>query len=343
MATSFASDNYAGVHPAVLEYLSRVNVGHQPAYGDDDVTATLRETIKDHFGAAAEIFCVFNGTGANVVAMQSMAKPWEAAICTTTAHVNVDEGGAPESVAGLKLWQVPTADGKLTPESIDTQAWGFGDVHRAQPGVVVVTQSTELGTLYTVDELAAVVDRAKHHGLRVLLDGARITNAAAALGVPFRALTTDLGIDALSFGATKNGALGAESVIALTPEVAAAVPYLRKTDMQLASKMRFISAQFLAMFADDLWLRNATHANSMAARLRAAIEPIPGVTLSRPTEVNAVFAVLPPDVTARLQQRFHFYTWDQATGEVRLMCSWDTTESDISQFATAIAEECAVP
>ncbi len=340
MPTSFASDNYAGVHPAVLAALARVNHGHQAAYGDDETSARLRDVIKDHFGDAAEIFCVFNGTGANVVAMQAMARPWEAVICTQSAHVNVDEGGAPEMVGGLKLWQVPAPDGKLTPDLLDTQAWGFGDVHRAQPGVLAVTQSTELGTLYSVDELGAVVQRAKSHGMRVLLDGARIMNAAAALGVPFRAFTTDLGVDAVSFGATKNGAMGAESIVALTPEVAEAVPFLRKSDMQLASKMRYLSAQFLAMLEDDLWLANARHANAMAARLYEAVRDIPRVRVSRAVQVNSVFATLPADVAARLAERFHFYTWDQATGEVRWMCAWDTTAEDVDTFAAAIAEEC---
>lgn len=339
MERSFASDNYAGIHPDVLAAIARVNVGHQLAYGDDEVTAELRDLIKDHFGPAAEVFPVFNGTGANVVAMQAMAKPWEAVICAQSAHINVDEGGAPEKVAGLKLWQVPTPEGKLTPELIDTQAWGFGDVHRAQPGIVTVTQSTELGTLYSLEELAAVVECAKSHGMRVLLDGARIANAAVSLGVPFAEFTTELGIDAVSFGGTKNGAMGAEAVVALNPDVAAALPYLRKTDMQLASKMRFISAQLIALLTDDLWRRNAAHANAMAARLAAAVAGIDGVTVTKPTQANAVFAVLPADVTARLQDRFHFYTWDQATGEVRWMCAWDTTTDDVDRFAGAVAEE----
>ena len=339
MERSFASDNSAGVHPDVFAAMERVNVGHQVAYGDDDVTAELSELIREHFGPTAEVFPVFNGTGANVVAMQSMAKPWEAVICAASAHVNVDEGGAPERVAGLKLWQVPTADGKLTPELINTQAWGFGDVHRAQPGVLALTQSTELGTRYSIDELAAAVDCAKSHGMRVLVDGARLANAAAGLGVGFAAFTTDLGVDAVSFGGTKNGAMGAEAVVALNPDVAAAVPYLRKTDMQLASKMRFISAQLIALLTDDLWLRNASHANAMAQRLEAGARAIDQVTVTRRAEANAVFAILPPAVAERLMERFHFYTWNQETGEVRWMCAWDTTEADVDAFLAAIRAE----
>jgi threonine aldolase len=337
----FASDNYAGVHPEVLAAIAAANVGHEPAYGDDIVTADLGVRVRELFGATAQVFPVFNGTGANVAALQAMCRPWEAVICAQSAHVHVDEGGAPEKVAGLKLWTVPTADGKLTPDLIDAQAWGFGDVHRAQPRVVTITQSTELGTLYTVEEITAIVARAHQHGLLVHLDGARICNAAAALGVPFRAFTTDVGVDAVSFGATKNGALGAEAVITLTPAMAEAVPFVRKSAMQLASKMRFISAQLLALLSDDLWLRNAAHANAMAARLAAAVGMIPGVQVVRPAQANAVFAVLPRDVTERLQQRFRFYTWDQATGEVRWMCSWDTTDADVDAFAAAIAEEMA--
>ena len=338
---SFASDNYAGIHPEVMAAMERVNVGHQVAYGDDETTAELDARIKDFFGPKSAIYPVFNGTGANVVALQSMSPAWGAVVCAASAHVNVDEGGAPEKVAGLKLWQIPTADGKLTPELIDTQAWGFGDVHRAQPMSLIVTQSTELGTLYSVDELAAVVDRAKSHGMRVLLDGARIANAAVALGVSFRDFTTDLGIDAVSFGGTKNGAMTAESVVVLNPEIATAVPYLRKSDMQLASKMRYMSAQLLALLTDDLWARNATNANAMAKRLADAVAGIDGVQITRPQQANAVFATMPADITERLQERFGFYTWDQASGEVRWMCSWDTTEADVDAFVAAIAAEFA--
>ena len=223
----------------------------------------------------------------------------------------------------------------------DSLKKGFGDVHRAQPAVVTVTQSTELGTLYSLDELGAVVDHAQSLGMTVHLDGARIANAAAALGVPLRAVTTDLGVDVLSFGGTKNGAMLGEAVVVLNPESAPGVDYLRKTSMQLASKMRFVSAQLLALLTDDLWLRNASHANAMAADLAARVIGLPGLTVTRAVQANAVFAILPADVTQRLQERFRFYTWDQATGEVRWMCSWDTTAADVEAFAAAIAEELA--
>ena len=335
----FASDNYAGVHPDVLDAIARASSGHEVAYGDDEITARLSDTVKDHFGSRAEVFPVFNGTGANVVSLQAMTKRWEAVVCAASAHVNVDEGGAPEHGAGLKLWTIPTPDGKLTPALIDTQAWGFGDVHRAQPGAVTITQSTELGTLYTADEISAIAEHAHGNGMGLHVDGARLANAAASLGSPFRAFTTDAGVDVVSFGGTKNGIMLGEAVIVLDPDSAPGVDYLRKSSMQLASKMRFISAQLLALLTDDLWLRNAQHSNAMAQLLETRVRAIAGVTVVRPVQANAVFAVLPADVTERLQKQFRFYTWDQVTGEVRWMCSWDTTEDDVETFAAAIAAE----
>ena len=338
----FASDNYAGVHPEVLDLVVEVNEGHQPAYGDDEVTARLDAMIRDRFGDQARAFGVFNGTGANVVALQSACRPWEAVICAQAAHIDADEGGAPERVAGIKLHTVPTPDGKLTPDLIDQQAWGFGVVHRAQPRVVSITQSSELGTVYTPAEIAAITSHAHERGLLVHLDGARISNAAASLGLGLREFTTDVGVDLVSLGGTKNGTMGAEAVVVLNPAIADAVPYVRKTFMQLSSKMRFISAQLLALYAGDLWLRNARHANAMAQRLRLALESIPGVRLTQPVQANAVFAVLPAEVTERLQQKHRFYVWDHRSGEVRLMCAWDTTAEDVDAFAGDVATEMGV-
>ena len=335
----FASDNYAGVHPEVLAAVARANDGHAVAYGEDDETTSLRDLMRDHLGGQAEVFPVFNGTGANVVALQSICRPWEAVICAETAHVNVDEGGAPEKVAGLKLWTTPTVDGLLTPDAVDVHSVRFGDVHRSQQAVVTVTQSSELGTAYSVDQLGSLVDHVHSLGMKVHLDGARIANAAAGLGVPLRAITTDVGIDILSFGGTKNGAMGAEAVVVLNPSLTAAVPYLRKSSMQLASKMRFVSAQLCALLTDDLWLRNASHANGMAQRLLTGVRAIPGVEVMRRVNANAVFAIIPRDVTERLQRDYRFYEWDEATGEVRWMCSWDTTAEDVDGFVAAIARE----
>ncbi|GGG52213.1 threonine aldolase [Kocuria dechangensis] len=341
----FASDNYSGVHPEVLEALAEANGGHQIAYGEDEYTARLREVIVQHFGHGASVWPMFNGTGANVVALQSMLPRWGAVICADTAHIHVDEGGAPEKSAGIKLLPVPTGDGKLTPELIAAEAWGWGDEHRAQPLVVAITQSTELGTLYTPDEIRAITDHAHANGMSVYMDGARLSNAAAALGLPLRAFTTDAGIDALALGGTKNGALGAEAVVVLNDAASQGLVYLRKNQMQLASKMRFVSAQLLALLDGDLYLRNAGHANAMARRLRDGIEAgladgsMRGVTLTQETHVNAVFAALPGGVADRLRQRFRFYDWDASKGEVRWVCSFDTTAEDVDAFLAALRSE----
>ncbi|WP_406210813.1 low specificity L-threonine aldolase [Kitasatospora sp. NBC_01560] len=335
----FASDNYAGVHPEVLAAVALANGGHQVAYGEDDYTTHLQDVFRRHFGDKAEAYPVFNGTGANVVALQALLPRWGAVIAAESAHINVDEGGAPEKMGGIKLLTVPTPDGKLTPELIDQQAWGFGDEHRAQPLAVSITQSTELGTLYTVEEIRAIVEHAHQHGMLVHVDGSRLANAAASLGVPLRAFTTDAGVDVLSYGGTKNGLLFGEVVVVLDPERVRNIKYLRKTSMQLASKMRFVSVQFEALLAGDLYLRNAGHANAMAKRLEAAVRDIDGVSLVRPVQANAVFAILPREVSERLQKRYRFYFWNEHTGEVRWMCSFDTTEADIDAFAAAIAEE----
>ena len=341
----FASDNYAGVHPEVLAAIAAANDGHQISYGEDQYTERLAEVMREQFGEQAETFVVFNGTGANVTALTSLVPRWGAVVCTSTAHIHSDEGGAPEKVAGLKLFTVDTAAGKLTPELIDRQAWGMDDEHRAQPAAVSITQTTELGTLYTPAEIRAIADHAHSLGLAVHLDGARIWNAAAALGVPFREFTADAGVDVLSFGGTKNGLLGAEAVVVLNPDRAEGMLRLRKSFMQLGSKMRFQSAQLLALFDGGLGIASASHANAMAARLRGALEElistgsITGLSFSQPTQANAVFAVLPNDAADRIRGRYRFYDWDRAAGQVRWMTSFDTTEADIDGFVEAIREE----
>jgi len=338
----FASDNYAGVHPEILDAIVRANEGHQVAYGDDEGTQRLEKLFAHHFGDGAKVFPLFNGTGANVVSLQGMLSSWEAVICASSSHLNVDEGGAPEKVAGIKLWTIPTEDGKLTPELISQQAWGFGDVHRAQPAVVSITQVTELGTLYSVEEIKELSAYVHSHGMKLHMDGARIANAAASLGVNLRDFTTDAGVDVLSFGGTKNGGMGCEAVVVLNPDLGAGIPYVRKSSMQLASKMRFISAQLEALLEGNLWLQNAGHANEMAKRLEKAVAEIQGVKIVRKVQANSVFALLPLAVSERLQKKFRFYVWNQATGEVRWMCSWDTTEADVDSFVRAIAEEISV-
>lgn len=339
----FASDNYSGIHPEVLAAIAAANGGHQVAYGEDQYTARLNEVFVQHFGEGVEAFPVFNGTGANVVGLQSMLPRWGAVISASTAHINVDEGGAPEKVGGLKLLTVPTDDGKLTPELVDREAWGWGDEHRAQPLVVSITQSTELGTLYTADEIRALADHAHERGMKLHLDGARLSNAAAALDLPLRAFTRDVGVDVLSFGGTKNGAMLGEAVVVLNPQATAGLLYGRKLNMQLASKLRFVSAQLIALLEGDLWLRNARHANAMAARLRAKVEQgladgsIRGVDFSQPTQANGVFATLPDGVADQLREKFRFYDWDAARNEVRWMCSFDTQESDVDAFVAELA------
>lgn len=337
----FASDNYAGVHPEVLAAIAAANGGHQVSYGEDAYTERLGDVMREHFGERAEVFPVFNGTGANVVALTSLLPRWGAVVATTTAHIHSDEGGAPEKVTGLKLFVVPTPDGKLTPELIATEAWGWGDEHRAQPLAVSITQTTELGTLYTPGEIRAIADWAHEHGMAVHLDGARIWNAAAALGVPFREFTTDAGVDILSFGGTKNGLLGAEAVVVLDPSRVDGLVYLRKTTMQLASKMRFASAQLLALFDGGLGIASASHANAMAARLRGALEELalPGLAFSQPTQANAVFAVLDNAAADRLREKVRFYDWDRAAGQVRWMTAFDTTEADVDAFVELIRAE----
>jgi threonine aldolase len=335
----FNSDNCAGVHPEILAALAVANGGHQPSYGDDVYTAHLQEVFRGHFGERAEAYPVFNGTGANVVGLKSMTEPWSGVICAESSHVYLDEGGAPERVGGLKLLPVPTVDGKLTPALIDRQAKGWGDEHRAQPRVVTITQSTELGTVYTAEEITAIAAHAHGLGMLVHVDGTRLANAAAALDLPFRAFTTDAGVDLLSFGGTKNGLMFGEAVLVLNPDAVRGMKFLRKSAMQLASKMRFVSAQFIALLEDDLWLRGAGHANAMAARLFTAVRDLPGVEVPRVPEANEVFVRLAPDVAQRLGKRYRFETWDEATGEVRWVCSFDTTEADVDALAAAVAEE----
>lgn len=343
----FASDNYSGVHPEVLAAISAANGGHQVAYGEDAYTERLQEVFAQHFGAGVEVFPVFNGTGANVTGLQSMLPRWGAVISASTAHINTDEGGAPERIGGIKLLTVPTPDGKLTPELIDREAWGWGDEHRAQPLVVSITQTTELGTAYSVAEVRAIAEHVHRHGMKLHMDGARLSNAAASLGLPLRAFTRDAGVDVLSFGGTKNGALGGEAIVVLNPEASVGLKYLRKLNMQLASKMRFVSAQLIALLEGDLYLRNASHANAMARRLRDALDAgraagdLPGLGFTQETQSNGVFATLPPGVADRLRERFRFYDWDASRGEVRWMCSFDTTEDDIDAFVAGIRDELA--
>jgi threonine aldolase len=334
----FASDNYSGVHPEILAAIVAANGGHQASYGADVYTERLHEVFRAHFGEGVSAYPVLNGTGANVVALQAVCDRWASVICTEAAHIHVDECGAPEKVAGIKLLPVPAVHGKLTVEAIKQEARGFDDVHRAQPQAVSLAQATELGTVYTPDEIRAIAEFAHEHGMLVHVDGSRLSNAAAHLGVPFRAFTVDAGVDILSFGGTKNGMLLGEAVVVLNPELDRGLGYLRKASMQLASKMRFISAQFIALLDDDLWLRNASHSNAMATRLYERVRELPGVEVSNPVQANAVFVRLPAPVLAELHERFHFYDWDVSVNEARWMASFDTTVEDIDRFAEGVRQ-----
>jgi len=334
----FASDNAATIHPEVLAALARANVGHAPGYGHDKLTQRTEALIAEHFGEGARAYLVFNGSAANVLSLRAACRPWQAAICAESAHLNVDEGGAPEAIAGVKLLTLPAVHGKLTPELVQGRIERIGDEHAVQPRVVSISQCTELGTVYSRSEVAALSSLAHAHGLLLHMDGARLSNAAAALDVPLRRLTTDAGVDMVSFGGTKNGLLGAEAVVVLDPDLAVGFEYLRKQSLQLASKMRFLAAQFEALLTDELWLRCARQANAMAARLAHAVEAYGGLEITHPVQSNAVFATLPAASIATLQEQFAFYVWDQRRSEARWMCSWDTTEEDVDAFAGAVAD-----
>lgn len=340
---NFASDNSAGIHPDVLAAIVEANEGHHPAYGHDPYTERLQERVREVFGERAVVHPVLNGTGANVTALQTMLPRWGAVIAAASSHINTDEGGAPERTGGIKLLPVPAPDGKLTPELVDCEAWGWGDVHRAQPSVVSITQVSELGTVYSLDEVRALAEHVHGRGMLLHMDGARISNAAAALGVTLREATTDAGVDVLSYGGTKNGGMLAEAVIVLNPDAAPGLEYARKYLMQLASKMRFLSAQLTALLTDDLGIRNAFHANAMARRLREGLEralsdgAARGVEFTQPTQANSLFATLPDGVAERLRERFRFYDWDAVHREVRWMCSFDTTPEEVDAFVREIS------
>ncbi len=329
----FASDNNAGVHPAILKAMEEVNGGHAIAYGDDPVTIETTARMKAIFGQESEVFFVFIGTAANVLGLSAVTQSHHAVICPDTAHINVDECGAPEKFTGCKLLPVPVTDGKLTLEGIKKHMHGIGFEHHVQPRVISITQSTELGTLYTLDEIHEITSYAHDNDLLVHMDGARIANAAAAMDTGFYEMTGGAGVDLLSFGGTKNGMMYGEAVVFFDPKMAAQFKYQRKQGMQLASKMRYISAQFGAYLENDLWKENALHANLMARKLYEAVKDIPGVEITQKVESNAVFAIIPPEVIPKLQEEYFFYEWDEDRSEVRWMCSFDTSESDIDDFA----------
>jgi threonine aldolase len=333
---SFASDNNAGAHPEIIEAIAAANVGHVIAYGDDMFTARAVKQFQKHFGRDIAVYFVFGGTGANVLGIKAVTESYQAVICAETAHINVDECGAPEKFTGCKLLDVATPDGKLTIDRIKHFMHGVGFEHHVQPRVISVSQSTEMGTVYKPHELRSLADFAHKNNMMLHMDGARIANAAVSLGLDLKAITVDAGVDVLSFGGAKNGMLYGEAVVFFDKRKAENFKYIRKQGMHLPSKMRFISAQFEALLKGDLWKRSATHSNRLARLLARELEKIPRITLTQPVESNGVFATIPKKFIPQLQKKYFFYVWNEEISEVRLMTSFDTTEDDIRQFISVV-------
>lgn len=335
---SFASDNNAPVHPEVLEAIQRANAGHVVGYGDDRYTESAVARFREHFGADVHVFFVFNGTAANVLSLQALTRPFHAVLCPELSHIYTDECGAPEKFTGCKLIPLAAPMGKLTVETAAAAYHGIGDQHHVQPRVISITQSTEMGTVYKTAEVEALASFAHEREMFLHMDGARISNAVAAQGLTLRQATRDLGVDALSFGGTKNGLMGVEAVVFFRPALAQDFLFVRKQGMQLASKMRFMAAQMEALLTNDLWKRNAEHANRMAQLLQQEVRKIPRVKIVYPVEANGVFAQIPQAAIAKIQERYFFYVWSEEEAVVRWMCSFDTTEEDVLQFAGFVRE-----
>ena len=332
----FASDNNSGIHPNILKAIEQANVAHAIAYGDDDLTRAAQQTFKQHFGENSETFFVFNGTAANVLSLKAATQSFNAIICSELAHINADECCAPEFFTGCKLAVCPTVDGKITIPEIQKHIKGIGSQHHAQPKVVSISQPTELGTVYTLDEIKEIAEFAHANDMLLHIDGARLANAAVALNMDFAKFTTDTGVDVLSFGGTKNGMMYGEAVVFLNNQLAENFMYTRKQAMQLASKMRFVAAQFIAYFSNNQCIETAAYANKMAKLLEAKIKEIPQIKITRKVESNAVFAIIPPEICEDLRKEYFFYFWDENNYEVRWMCSFDTTEEDICNFVEKI-------
>ena len=326
---SFASDNNSGVHPLVMEALMKANTGHAVGYGNDPWTQEATELVKKQFANACDALFVFNGTGSNTMALQMMTRPYHIIFCAETGHIAVDECGAPSKGTGCFMRTIPTPDGKLTPELLRPYMVNFGVEHHSQPGAIYISQCTELGTIYTPEEVRALCDFAHQYGLMVHMDGARISNAAAALGVSLDAVSGACGVDTLTLGGTKNGLMGAECVVIFNKDLVREARYARKQACQLASKMRYVSCQFTAFLTDDLWLKCAGHANRMARKLYDALAAMPDVQFTQKMESNQLFLIMPKEKEEKLHEKYYFYYWNEEIGEMRLVTSWDTTEEDV--------------
>lgn len=335
---TLASDNYAGVHPEIMEALIKANLNHEGSYGADQYTTRAIELFQSIFGKDIEVYFVYNGTGANVLGLQAATRSFNSIICSDLAHINVDESTAPEKFLGCKLLTIPTRDGKIYPQEIESKIQRISDQHHPQPAVISISQSTEYATVYSIDEIKAISATARKHNLLLHMDGSRISNAAVALQQNFAAFTKDVGVDILSFGGTKNGMMFGEAILFFNKGLADHFKYIRKQGMQLHSKMRFIGAQFEALLSNDLWKKNAEHTNSMAKLLEAGLRLIKGVAITQKVEANGVFAILPPAVITALQKEMYFYVWNERTSEVRLMCSFDTTKEEIESFVKRVRE-----
>lgn len=335
----FASDNNSGVHPDILKELASANKGHTIGYGSDPYTEKAGELFREILGKDTEVYFVFTGTAANVLGISGVTRSWNSVIAASTAHLHQDECGAPEKFSGCKVLTVDTHDGKLTVDHIKGFMNGFGFEHHAQPGLVSVSQSTEMGTVYTPGEIREIADYVHGLGLYLHMDGARIANAAVSLGLSLREVSAGAGVDVISFGGTKNGMMMGEAVCFLRPGLSDNFKYIRKQGMQLASKMRFISAQYIAYFRDDLWKRCAGHSNRMAQILSAGLQQTEGIRIVQKVESNGVFVMIPSEVAERVRQKYFFYPWDESKSEYRLMTSWDTTEEDIEDFLEVLRKE----
>jgi len=334
----FASDNNSGIHPTILKAIKEANYGHTIGYGDDPITQLAIKKFKEIFGNAIDVYFVFTGTAANVLGIKSCTQPYNSIICSDVAHLNIDECGAPEKFTGCKLMTITTNNGKIYPDAIKPYINVYGNPHHSQPKVISITQSTELGTVYTKEEIKALSNFAHNYNMILHMDGARISNACASLKTGFREITRDAGVDILSFGGTKNGMMIGEAIIFFDKKLSQNFKYIHKQGMHLLSKMRFISSQFLAYFSDDLWLKNAEHANKMAKLLEGEIEKIPNLKITQKVEANAVFVTIPKKYIPIIQKKSFFYIWNEAASEVRFMTSFDTGEEDVYSFVKIIKD-----